>query len=190
MFWAHGVNLALEMRNNSLISGLFMVSALWLMLGCNGGKDTIPSPPTLVFNGIYPYNSGFGYDSFVEVDVSFSDADGDIGLEDSDTLFPFGGGDPAFYNLLVYYQDKKNGQWRYPMNPLLGPNDTLVLHQRLKNLTPTGKNKSIEGDLTVVIPARPYSYRGDSVRFEIQLIDRALHRSNKMITSAILLQHP
>jgi hypothetical protein len=76
------------------------------------------------------------------------------------------------------------------MNPLLGPNDTLVLHQRLKNLTPTGKNKSIEGDLTVVIPARPYSYRGDSVRFEIQLIDRALHRSNKIITSAILLQHP
>ena len=187
---AHSVNLALEMRNKSLISGLFMVSVLGLMLSCNGGKDTIPSPPTLDLKGIYPFNSGFGYDSFVEVEVAFSDADGDIGLEDSDTLFPFGTRDPAHYNLLVNYQDKKNGLWRYPMNPLLGATDTLVLHQRLKNMTPSGRNKGIHGNLTVVIPARPYQYRGDSVRYEIQLMDRALHRSNKIITPAIFLQHP
>jgi hypothetical protein len=144
----------------------------------------------LALKGIYPFNSGFGYDSFVEVEVVFSDADGDIGLEDSDTLFPFGKNDPAHYNLLVYYQDKKNGLWQYPLNPLLGAKDTLVLHQRLKNLTPSGRNKSIHGNLTVVIPARPYQYRGDSVRYEVQLIDRALHRSNKIITPAIFLQHP
>jgi hypothetical protein len=187
---AHSVNLASEMRNNSLISGLLMVMILFGVAACNDGKDTIPSPPTLLLKGVYPFNSGFGYDSFVEVEVGFEDADGDIGLEDSDTLFPFGQGDPAFYNLLVYYQEKKGANWIYPMNPLLGATDTLVLHQRLKNVTPTGKNKSISGNLTVVIPARPYQYRGDTVRYLLQLVDRKLLRSKQIVTPAIFLQHP
>lgn len=187
---AKAVNSAEEMFNKSLILGLFMVGVLWLFSACNGGKDTIPSAPTLTFKGIYVFNSGFGYDSFVEADMEFSDLDGDLGLGDADTLYPFGVGDPAEFNLLVYYLDKKGGQWQYPKNPLLGANDTLVLHERIKNITPTGKHKSINGDFTLVIPARPYTYRGDSVRFEIQLIDRALHRSKRILTDAIFLQHP
>ena len=178
------------MWNKSWISGLVMVTVLWLLSACNEGKDTIPSAPTLSFQGIYVFNSGFGYDSFVEVALGFEDVNGDLGLSDDDTLFPFGSGDPAEYNLLVYYQDKKGGKWQYPRNPLLGVNDTLVLHERLKNITPTGNNKSIHGDITLVIPARPFTYRGDSVRFEIQLMDRGLHRSKKILTDAIFLQHP
>lgn len=178
------------MLNKSWISGLWIMMVFGLMVACERGKDTIPSPPQLTYKGIYVFNSGFGYDSFVEVEFDFSDLDGDVGLDDADTLYPFGVGDPAAFNLLVYYQDKKGGQWQYPKNPLLGPSDTLVLHQRLKNMTPTGKNKSISGRFTLVIPARPYTYRGDSVRYEIQLMDRALHRSQKILTPPIFLQHP
>jgi hypothetical protein len=167
-----------------------MVCLFGLLCACKGGKYTIPSSPQLFHEGIYVFNSGFGYDSFVEVALRFEDADGDIGLNESDTMYPFGMGQPAQYNLLVYYQDKKGQQWQYAKNPLLGVNDTLVLHQRIGNITPSGKNKAIQGNLTLVIPARPYTYRGDSVRFEIQLMDRALHRSKKILTPAIFLQHP
>lgn len=160
------------------------------LLACNNNKDTIRSRPELFLNGIYPFNSGFGYDSFVEVDLGFSDADGDIGLNDNDTLFPYGLGDPGFYSLFVYYQHKIGGIWVYPQNPLMGPGDTLVLHERLKNLTPSGKSKAIEAKVKLIIPARPFQYRGDSVRFKIYLLDRALQRSNEILTPSILLQHP
>ena len=76
------------MWNKSWISGLVMVTVLWLLSACNEGKDTIPSAPTLSFHGIYVFNSGFGYDSFVEVALGFEDVNGDLGLSDDDTLFP------------------------------------------------------------------------------------------------------
>jgi hypothetical protein len=40
------------------------------------------------------------------------------------------------------------------------------------------------------IPARPFQYRGDTVRFRIQFTDRALHKSNIIVTPSILLEHP
>lgn len=178
------------MWNKSLISGFILFAIFLWLTGCKDGKDTIRFRPELALNGIYPFSSGNGYDSFVEVDLHFSDEDGDIGLTEKDSMYPFGLGDPGFYNLFVYYQHKIGGIWVYPKNPLLGPNDTLVLHERLTNITPTGRHKAIHGDIQLIIPARPYQYRGDSVRFEIQLIDRALQRSNVILTPSIFLQHP
>ena len=171
-----------------------MVSVMLLLAGtmfsCNPSKDNVSAVPKLTFGGIYKFNSGYGYDSFVEIDLSYEDSDGDVGLDDADTMSPFGYKQSDFYNLKVYYQQKIGGSWICPMNPLMGPKDTLVLHERIRNITPSGLSKSIHGNLVLNVPARPYQYRGDTVRFTIQLMDRALHRSNIIVTPSILLEHP
>ncbi|MSP57686.1 MAG: hypothetical protein EXR17_02370 [Flavobacteriaceae bacterium] len=160
------------------------------MVACEKDKNTISFLPKIDFLGIYQIGSGFGYDSIVRIDVKYGDGDGDIGLDSNYNFYPFGIKDPAYFNLLIYYQHKKGGIWTYPINPLLIPPDTLVLHQRIPVITPSGRSKAIQGEISIALPARPFSYRGDSVRYRIQLIDRALHRSDIILTQSIWLEHP
>jgi hypothetical protein len=176
------------------VSIFSMVSVMLFLAGtiisCNPNKDNVSAVPKLIFAGIYKFNSGYGYDSFIEIDLGYEDSDGDLGLNDADTLFPFGYKQKEFYNLKVYYQHKIGVKWMNPMNPLLSPSDTLVLHERVRNITPTGRSKAVHGNLILNIPARPFQYRGDTVRFTIQFTDRALHKSNIIVTPSILLEHP
>ena len=170
--------------------GSVMLLLAGTIISCNPNKDNISGVPKLIFKGIYKFNSGYGYDSFVEIDLGYEDSDGDLGLDDADTMPPFGFKQKEFYNLKVYYQQKIGMNWVNPMNPLLGPLDTLVLHERILNITPTGHSKAVNGNLILNVPARPYQYRGDTVRFTIQFTDRALHKSNIIVTPSILLEHP
>lgn len=75
------------------------------------------------------------------------------------------------------------------MNPLI-PNDTLNLHERIDNLTPKGEQKGISGLFNFRISARPFSYRADTVKYQFQLVDRALHSSNIVETKIFILKHP
>jgi hypothetical protein len=75
------------------------------------------------------------------------------------------------------------------MNPLI-LGDTLNLHERILNLTPKGNEKGIRGIFNFKINARPFSYRGDTVKYRFQLIDRALHKSNLVETKIFILKHP
>ena len=167
-----------------------MLGLAGTMISCKPNKDNGSAVPKLTFLGIYKFNSGYGYDSFVEIDLGYEDSDGDLGLDDADTMPPFGKKQTEFHNLKVYYQQKIGVTWVNPMNPLLVLSDTLVLHERIRNITPTGHSKAVHGNLVLNIPARPFQYRGDTVRFTIQFTDRALHKSNIIVTPSILLEHP
>ena len=76
--------------------------------------------------------------------VSFTDGDGDIGLNPSDTLTPFDTSSIYYYNLYIDV---------YKMQ-----NDTLVfqdlqvpLRYRIQDLTPLGQNKTLKGEIKVSI---------------------------------------
>lgn len=143
--------------------------------------------PKLNFNQTTVIPSGFGYDSLVWVDVHFEDGDGDIGLSESDTMGDFAYGKYDFHNLKVYYLHCINGEWIYPMNPL-SVADTITFHERLPVLTPTGKSKAIMNDLRLKIPAKPYGYVGDSVKYRIRISDRQKHRSQWVETPLVVVQ--
>lgn len=159
------------------------------MTACTDSKNTTSIVPEIAIKGEYLFNSGYGYDSFVWVDIEFKDGDGDIGLDPSDTFADFGFGKANFYNFKCWYLTKKAGRWTKVMNPLIS-GDTLDLHERVQNLTPKGNNKGIAGVFNFRIDARPYSYRGDTVKYQFQLVDRALHNSNIVETKIFVLKHP
>lgn len=125
-----------------------------------------------------------GRDSMVKITLSYTDGDGDIGLEPSDTFPPFQFGGPYFYNLFIGVIQIENGMEKPILIPLT--TDTLHYNDRIGNLTPTGKNKSISGELQIMLKAEPYpGIQPDSMYYTIQLADRKLHKSNLIKTPVL-----
>lgn len=168
---------------------LMLFFVIGIMAACTDNKNTTSIVPEIGIKGEYLFNSGYGYDSFVLIDIEFKDGDGDIGLSASDTFGDFAYGKSNFYNLKCWFWAKKQGRWVKVMNPLI-PNDTLNLHERIDNLTPKGEQKGISGLFNFRISARPFSYRADTVKYQFQLVDRALHSSNIVETKIFILKHP
>ena len=111
------------------------------------------------------------------ITISFTDGDGDVGLTDADTVSPYNE-DPInfnkyYYNLLLYYYVLDDSVW-------VATELAVPYYYRVPNLTPTGQNKSLKGEIeiTITLPIN----RPDSIRFHIELIDRALHSSNILTT--------
>lgn len=159
------------------------------MVSCRPDKNKFSSTPFLQLNGVYVFNNGNGKDSFIEIEMFYRDGDGDIGLSPSDTFAPFNEGGTEFYNLKIWMYEKKNGKWLKPLNPLTIPPDTLNFHERLPVITPSGRSKWIEGNLSVTVPAEPYSLKPDTVFFEIQLTDRSLRKSEVCRSEVLILRH-
>lgn len=169
--------------------GLSIV-AIFLVLGsCKDNKNTTLTAPTLKIISTTVIPAPQGFDSLIWVDISFEDEDGDLGLTEADTLGSFAFGKYDFYNLRVYMQHCEMGIWEYALNPISGNGDSIAFHERFPSLTPPGKKKKVLGDLRLNIPAKPYGFASDSVRFRIQLSDRAKNRTDWKTTPTISLKH-
>ena len=111
-----------------------------------------------------------------------SDGDGDIGLSDAYNQPPFDTGSTYYHNLFLDYDTLENGAWRRV-------DFQLPLYYRIPVITPTGQNKTLEGEITYrftdwpTIPNTPW----DTVRYTVKLVDRALHESNIVRTVEIIL---
>ena len=116
--------------------------------------------------------------------VSFTDGDGDIGLNASDT-FPTYDAAPYYYNLFVDYYELHDGIWDTEPFPFVQP-----LYYRVPVITPTGQNKTLEGEIAVALAPWPIipGSTADSIRLSARLVDRALHTSNTVFTGTIIVQ--
>jgi hypothetical protein len=150
-----------------LISGLFA--------GCK--KDLIISEiPSISLNRFYTLKyANSSLDSVVMVDVDFQDGDGDFGLSLSDTMPPFRIGDPYFYNVFVEYLNGKNGVYTYQIS---GSNDTLNFNDRIADLKPESRVKAILGTLHIKITPTISTVIPDSIKLNVFIVDRKLHKSN------------
>lgn len=111
----------------------------------------------------------------------FTDRDGDIGIQDDQvSTIPC---DFSTYSLFIKYFEKVGNSFVEVM-----PQDSCQpFHSNLPYLTPEGQNKVLEGDIfsSFSYLAFPKNLGVDSVKFEIQLRDRANHISNVVYSPAI-----
>ena len=180
------------MKKNCLIGVLFLALAV---LSCQKPVE-YPVEPQIAYSGFtYLFNADSTFSGEGIVSFSYTDGDGDLGLDDGDTLYPFGFNDPHYFNMAVDYLKAENGV--FVKTPLLsphvptGPADTLVLfdtvtfNARFHRLRDNDEPKAISGvmeyKLTVQNPFSP----NDTVKFEIRILDRALHESNVIQTEPI-----
>ena len=99
-------------------------------------KEEYPIEPIISFKEmkINPHVNSIG--GTVYLTISFTDGDGDIGLEVSDSIPPYD------YNLFVKLFGKKNGIYE----EIIFPDSTLNFNARIPVLNANGSNKTLKGD--------------------------------------------
>jgi hypothetical protein len=169
----------------------YLIGLLFLAI-CSCQKPVeYPVEPEIAYEGFtYLINADSTFSGEGIISLSYTDGDGDLGLDDSDTLPPFGFNDAHYYNMVVDYLKCVNGE--FVKTPLLSWNaqtqsyDTVTFNARFKRLRDSEEPKAISGTmdykLTVQNPFSPV----DTVKFEIRILDRALHESNVIQTEAIV----
>jgi len=115
--------------------------------------------------------------------VKFTDGDGDIGLGQGDTTGAFAPGQTYYHNFFVEYYTLENDVWSPPFV------FALPLYYRVPVVTPTGQNKALEGEIAVALKPYPTlpGTSGDTIRYSVKLVDRALHESNLVYTEAVVV---
>lgn len=167
----------------------FLIVILVALAACKK-KLEYPIEPKITYEGLaYLMNADSTLTGEVILHIGYTDGDGDLGLDDADTLYPFGPNDPHYYNLIVDYL-KWDGN-AFVETPLLSWNqqtqsyDTISFNARFKRLVFNDEEASIYGtiDYTMMVfnPLSP----NDTIKFRAHIIDRALHESNVIETDII-----
>ena len=173
--------------NTKQLIGLLLLA---LAIGSCQKPVEYPIEPEIAYEGFtYLMNADSTFSGEGVISFSYTDGDGDLGLDDADTLPPFGFHDAHYYNMMVDYLKCVNGE--FVKTPLLSWNaqtqsyDTVSFNARFKRLRDSEEPKAISGTmeykLTVQNPFSP----DDTVKFEIRIFDRALHESNMIQTDPI-----
>jgi len=156
------------------VVGLMSLTVV-LTTGCLKTEE-FPPEPRITFKSFEFFGDS------ASLTFSFTDGDGDIGLDATDTYAPFDTGSTYYFNLFLEHSERINGEW----------NDVTFaepIHYRIPRITPTGQNKTLEGEIAVAID--PFSLfitgNADTVRYSVELVDRSLNRSNKVFTNDIVV---
>ncbi len=174
-------------RTNILI--LILITGL-TVISCRKFEE-FPDIPEITYDRfIVLMNQETGITERGVLVFSYTDGDGDLGLDKGDTLPPYDRGSDYYYNLIIKYYEKQNGE--FIEVPILAWNtdssyfDTLTFNSRFPILTPESGNQNIKGifedTLFIYNPLSDF----DTIKFKAQIIDRALNISNEIETGEII----
>lgn len=142
---------------------------LLLLLAACTRPETFPPEPSIGFLSFTQQGDS------ASLTITFTDGDGDIGLDPDDVQPPFDPPSPWHNNLFLDYQEYRNGEW-VPVEL------ALPLRYRVPRITPSGRNKALKGEISVALGFWPYTADAVDVRFKVRLVDRSLNESNELLT--------
>ena len=148
---------------------LLILLAMTVLASCQE-KVEYPVEPSITYEGItYLMGADSTLTGEVVLSIGYTDGDGDLGLDDADTVYPFGPNDPHYYNLIVDYLRWDGTQF---------VTDTINFNARFKRLVFNDEVKAISGtiDFTMML-LNPFA-PDDTVKLRAHILDRALHESN------------
>lgn len=134
-----------------------------------------PNRPDIEFQGVFLNPAATSdVDSLGFVKFSFTDGDGDLGLNDQDSTGQFALGEDYYYNLFIRYFEKQNGNYVEVIPPQ-------PFHVRFERLSAVGGNGALEGEMDVRFYTDPTSLF-DTVKYEMYIVDRSLQHSDTIVT--------
>jgi hypothetical protein len=155
---------------------LLALTAALMLPSCVKEKN-FPPEPQIEFLRYQKYGS----DS-ADCVITFRDGDGDIGLTDGDTV------SANDFQMKYLYKDSAGVYQPFDAIDSTAAMDTLFYSYRVKDITPQGQYKALEGEIKAKLRSHPLYFPGHtSVKFEIRLRDRAGNWSNIATSSEI---HP
>lgn len=165
---------------------LLIAAIVLIIYSCKKAEQFSPIP-AISFKSLILQKNSNGFDVNAHVTISFTDGDGDIGYRQlGENGSPYDDpNSPYYYNFIVQMYLLHSGNWS-----AVG-NDTL-LSGRMPYLTPEGSNKALKGDIEmdVVLPVDTIGtpFLIDTLRYDIFIYDRALHKSNTITTPQFIVK--
>lgn len=158
----------------------FITLGFTLMLFFSCKKEDYPIQPILTYKDFQVEG-----DSGILI-VQFTDGDGDIGLKDDEVNAPYNFGSGYYYNYNIAYFEKNDSLGWVPGTNVNG--DTIVHQYRINPFTDLSEKQPLKGTIETVIEPSYYntlSSDSDTIRYKVQLIDRALNKSEWLETPVI-----
>lgn len=161
---------------------ILMLPVLMWTTSCRKFEEYPPEPEIAFVDFKVVLTPSGGFTGKGRLYVSYRDGDGDIGLEQGDTLPPFQPGGDYYYNLIIRFSERRNG--------VMTQRPEFNFSARIPPLIPKDQKRSIKGiieyELDVYNPNSSY----DTIQYHIQLVDRALNLSNEVATPLIVRPKP
>ena len=173
------------MKRQFLLS-CFLVFTMSLFLTSCVKEEEYPNTPEIAFKEFKRVS-----DDSVYLVITFTDGDGDIGLDQNDTFAPHNPGSRSYFNFFATYFYKDNTGNFLPWDiDVTAPNatfDSLAFDGRIPVLTQNGQKQSLTGEIQLLLP-NPYYYPGHTTfRYRVAIQDRAMNTSNWITTPEL---HP
>jgi len=193
MLWSIPQKVVLLPPKTKAMKKRYLVGMLLLALAVLSCQKPVEYPiePKIAYEGFtYLYDPDSTFNGQGIISFSYTDGDGDLGLNEGDTLPPFGIHDAHYYNLVVDYLKCVNGE--FVKTPLLSWNaqtqtyDTISFNARFKRLRDSEEPKAISGTMDYTLTVQNPFSPNDTIKFEIRIFDRALHESNVIQTAPII----
>ena len=129
-----------------------------------------PVEPQIAYEGFfYLFNSDSTFTGEGILAFSYTDGDGDLGLDEMDTLAPFGPNDAHYYNMIVDYMKCVNGTFvKTPLlswNPQTQSYDTVSFNARFHRLRDNEEPKAISGTMEYTLPVQNPLSPIDTIKF-------------------------
>ncbi len=161
-----------------------------LLLSCRKLEE-YPPEPRIEFNDfVLLFNPQTGINEKGILKINYWDGDGDIGLDQGDTLPPYHAKGDYYYNLRITYLERRHGVFtEVPItiwNSATQQYDTLTFSTRIPPLIPKNQERAIKGvieyEMFIYNPTSDF----DTIQFRVQLVDRALNLSNEVTSPPII----
>jgi hypothetical protein len=175
---------AKESRFQIMMSALSVPLLMGLMfllaIGCKK-HDVYPIEPSIAYQSFTKIADGTGIDNKAYLTISFTDGDGDIGLEAEDTLPPYNINGDYYYNFLIDYYELQGDSFVKVDLPS-------SFNARIPYVNDDLAERGIRGEINIELFFNNQFSTSDSIRFTAQIIDRALHKSNIITTPSIYVK--
>lgn len=147
-----------------LIRHSYLLLALLAFAGCET-DPVFPDEPQIRFVRITPDVATANTADEIQLTIHYEDGDGDLGYV----------GDPVASLFVIDTRAAFVG------------NTGRLKDFSFESLTPDTKNPSIQGDITITMITPPYDSAEEPLVFEVYLVDRAGHESNRITTTPITI---
>ena len=143
--------------------------------------EQYPIEPVIEFMSIDKIPNSGNVDDKAFLVINFTDGDGDIGLALEDTMPPHNPGNEYYYNYYINYFEKLNDTFVKVDLPF-------TFHVRIPFIEESLAERGVKGEIKVELFINNINSTADSIRFDLQIIDRAFHKSNIITTPSIYVR--
>lgn len=167
-------------RHNFPSLAVFALLFLVFFASCRK-HEVYPVEPVIAFHSFSKIATENGIDSKGILNLSFTDGDGDIGLKEEDTLYPYNYGSVHYYNFYIDYYEKQNDSFVKVELPITN-------NSRIPFVKADLAERGIKGNIEIELFINNILSTHDTIKFKAFIYDRALHKSNWAETPEIVIK--